>query len=215
MPGTSASQGPGVRQGPWGPLRTRLTAGHAPGQALVQDAEAWLQLDVSVPPQGPQGPTQPLTPAVPQGPPSHPREGPKRDGHSDSGPEPKKRVYCSRWLVLLRGVCGTRVCAQLRAGSRKDPTGGKPPRRPPWEHAGPVRQGSCAKQRLGRPTPPPWPAPLHLPLGPSRAAEPESALTHWQRQCPPSPLPGAFGEAGGDGGGWRGSRDTRHSGVNL
>lgn len=129
MPCTSASQEPRVRQGPWGPLRTRLTADHAHGQTLVQDAEALLQPDAMVLPQSPQKPTQPLSPAVPPGPPSDPREDPKRDGCSDSGPEPKKRVYCSRWLVLLRGVCGTRVCAQLSAGSRKDtvPTGREPP----------------------------------------------------------------------------------------
>lgn len=88
------------QDGPQGPLSTRLSGAT---QVLIQDVTVLPQLQVVVPPPRPQMPAQHLSPAV-SSPPDRTPKG--RHARSDSGPEPKKQVYCSSWLVLLGATCG-------------------------------------------------------------------------------------------------------------
>lgn len=131
---TPHSPEPGVRHRPRGSPRTRLTANHAHDWVLVQDAAALPHLDV---PQRPRMATQHPSPAIHLSPglPGHPRQDLEAGRWTLSlrPTEPKKCVYCSSWLILLRGVCDT--CAQFSAGSRKATTltRRKPASGPPWE----------------------------------------------------------------------------------
>lgn len=164
-------------------------------------------------PQSPQMPTQRLSPAVPPGPAL--LVTPETSKEMDAQAQSPRNVFI---------VHGGSYCCEESVAHARVPSSVQDPEKTPCPQVGsplsvlhgsmpgPVRQGRCAKRRLGRRTSPT--------LAGSTASAPWSlpvcrALTHWQRQCPPSLLPGAFGEAGGDRGGRPGPRDTGHSRVNV